>query len=82
MPDSPDNAALQAKLDKAVKALEIAQKALDRSRCIIKYHVKDAGVCCTMGDELFSALDAYNGNVTAYNEICDVLPTLKELTND
>lgn len=75
-------ATLQAKLDKAVEVLETAQKALDRSRCMIKFHVKDAGSCCTLGDELFSALNAYNGNIEAYNKICDLLPTLKELSND
>lgn len=44
--------------------------ALDKCRCIIKFHVKNAGVCCSFGDgeKPFSALDAYKDAVAAIDK--------------
>ena len=44
---------------------ERLREALDMCRCIIKYHVKNAGVCCTLGEKVFSALDAHEAAVAA-----------------
>ena len=44
---------------------ELMREALDMCRCIIKYHVKNAGVCCTLGVKVFSALDAHEAAVAA-----------------
>lgn len=41
------------------------REALDMCRAIIKFHVKNAGASCTMGDKTFSALDAFNAAVKA-----------------
>lgn len=43
--------------------------ALDKCRCIIKFHV-NAHVCCSLaeGEKPFSALDAYNEAVAAMDK--------------
>ena len=55
---------IQATAAKDARIAEL-ERALDKCRCIIKFHVKDAGVCCNMGGKVFSALDAYNEAVEA-----------------